>query len=208
VTALKLYCATSNQGKLREFRQAAGEDIEIQGLPKVPCPETGRTFEENAVRKAICYSRSDAELPADALVFADDSGLAVDALRGEPGIHSARFAGPVADDLANNLLLLDQLSDVPPRARTARFICCIALTRTGRLIRTFQGEAWGRILEEQRGEKGFGYDPLFYLPELDRTFAELDPQQKGLHSHRGRAFRQLLAWLRETEEGKSAAGLY
>ncbi len=210
--AARLYCATSNQGKLSEFQQAAGDDIEICGLPAVPCPETGETFEENASSKALCYSRSRENVweqrpGVSPLVFADDSGLAVDALGGVPGIRSARFAGPDADDAANNLLLLEKLLDVSQPRRTAQFICCIALTRAGRVIQTFQAEVKGMILEGRRGNGGFGYDPLFYLPELDRTFAELTGEEKWRHSHRGRAFRQLLSWLRRTDEEVRGAGL-
>lgn len=194
--ALRLYCATSNPGKLFEFQQAAGEGVEIHGLPPVPCPETGATFEENAVSKALCYSAALQGAPNNAtLLFADDSGLAVDALDGAPGIHSARFAGPGAGDAANNALLLAKLDGVPRPLRTARFVCCIALSQGGRVIRTFRGEVSGIILSQGRGGGGFGYDPLFYLPELGYTFAELTPRQKWMHSHRGQAFEQMLAWL-------------
>ncbi|MDA1313661.1 MAG: non-canonical purine NTP pyrophosphatase [Acidobacteria bacterium] len=210
--AVRLYCATSNAGKLLEFQQAAGDGIAIHGLPPVPCPESGATFEENAVLKAVCYSEALRGAPegsplASPLLFADDSGLVVDALEGAPGIHSARFAGPGADDAANNSLLLEKLSHVPGPRRTASFVCCIALSRGGGVIQTFQAEVKGMILDEQRGSGGFGYDPLFYLPELGRAFAELTPEQKWMHSHRGHAFEQLLSWLRQTEEGGSTAGL-
>lgn len=210
--AVKLYCATSNQGKLSEFQQAAGDEIEIVGLPPIPCTENGETFAENAVNKALCYSQSMENVSeqrpgVSPLVFSDDSGLAVDALGGAPGIHSARFAGPDADDAANNLLLLQRLADVPQARRTARFICCIALTRAGRILQTFQAAAEGMIVEERRGSGGFGYDPLFCLPELDRTFAELTAREKWRHSHRGGAFRQLLAWLQQPDEDRAAAGL-
>ncbi len=199
---VELFCATSNKGKLFEFQQAAGEDVLIRGLSAADCPETGATFEENAIAKAVCYSESlgkgigvSGGVPA--LVFADDSGLQVDALGGAPGIYSARFAGEEATDAANNQLLVDKLQDVPASQRIARFVCCIALTRNARLIKTFHGEVTGRILEVPRGEGGFGYDPLFFLPELEATFAELTPGEKWRHSHRGRAFEKLLAWLRE-----------
>lgn len=200
---IELFCATSNKGKLFEFHQAAGDDVIIQGLPSVPCPEVGETFEENAVAKAICYSESLCDTlnrpGSPPLVFADDSGLEVDALDGAPGIHSARFAGDDATDAANNSLLLDKLENVPALRRTARFVCCIALTRGNRLIKTFQADARGMILEKARGDTGFGYDPLFYLPDLNATFAELTPDRKWQRSHRGHAFQALLAWLRENE---------
>ena len=202
--SIELFCATGNKGKLLEFQQAAGDHVVIQELPSLPCPEVGKTFEDNAVAKAICYSQSLREMLDEftgrsPLVFADDSGLAVDALHGAPGIHSARFAGFDTNDTANNSLLLRKLHTVPQSRRAARFVCCIALTRVGRLIKTFEAEVEGWILEEPRGDKGFGYDPLFYLPELDATFAELRPEEKWLHSHRGHAFHELLDWLRQTE---------
>ena len=205
---IELFCATSNKGKLFEFQQAAGEGVVIHGLPLVPCPEVGQSFEDNAVAKTICYSESLREMLDESggspLVFADDSGLEVDALDGAPGIHLARFTGDHATDEANNTLLIEKLQNVPVSRRTARFVCCIALTRGGRLIKTFQAAAAGTILEEARGDAGFGYDPLFYLPDLDATFAELTPGQKWRHSHRGHAFHALLAWLRENESGASA----
>lgn len=197
---LKLFCATSNAGKLREFRQAAGEGIEIEGLPAVDCPEDGDTFEHNAVSKALCYSR--AALTSRALaaerplyVFADDSGIVVDALNGAPGVHSARFSGPDATDSSNNELLLERLKGVSTDQRGARFVCVIALVRDGELLSTFHGKVEGRILEAPDGSEGFGYDPLFYYPPLSRGFGALDAELKWTHSHRGKASRQLLGWL-------------
>ena len=199
---IELFCATSNQGKLIEFRQASGRDVVIRGLPPVDCAEDGRSFEDNAVAKAIGYAQSlrgklDKFSERSPLVFADDSGLEVDALNGSPGIHSARFAGSAADDAANNKLLLEKLHDIPFSQRTARFVCCIALTRGGRLIKTFQAGVKGMILKQARGDGGFGYDPLFYLPALAATFAELTPEKKWRRSHRGQAFREMLDWLRD-----------
>ncbi|MCY4585240.1 MAG: non-canonical purine NTP pyrophosphatase [Bryobacterales bacterium] len=200
---IELFCATSNKGKLLEFRQASGADVVIQGLPSVDCAEVGRSFEDNAVAKAICYAQSlsgklDKFSEQAPLVFADDSGLEVDALNGAPGILSARFAGSDADHAANNRLLIEKLHDVPLPRRTARFVCCIALTRAGRIIKTFQADVKGMILKEARGEGGFGYDPLFYVPALEATFAELLPDEKWMYSHRGQAFRKMLDWLRES----------
>jgi XTP/dITP diphosphohydrolase len=134
-------------------------------------------------------------------VFADDSGLVVDALAGAPGIYSARFAGPDADDQSNNTLLLDKLRGVETSRRTARFVCTIALAQAGKVLRTFTGSAEGRILEAPVGTNGFGYDPLFYFPELDKGFAELPPEVKWAHSHRGKAFRAMLEWLRTNPPG-------
>jgi XTP/dITP diphosphohydrolase len=202
--AIQLFCATANQAKLREFRLAAGEDIGISGLPPCDCPELGLTFEANAISKALCYSRAVGAETASAakppLIFADDSGIAVDSLNGAPGIYSARFAGPNANDESNNALLLEKLAGVPERQRTARFVCSIALVRGSELIQTFPGQVEGRILDQPAGSGGFGYDPLFFFPALGRAFAQLTPEEKWTHSHRGQAFRRLLAWLRENGE--------
>jgi XTP/dITP diphosphohydrolase len=197
---LRLYCATSNAGKLRDFRVAAGERIQIAGLPPLPCPEEGSTFEQNAVSKALCYSRAalrDAALSSERplYVFADDSGIEVDALDGQPGVWSARFSGPEASDRSNNELLLERLRGVPAAQRSARFVCWIALTRDGEILKTFHGTVEGRILDAPAGAGGFGYDPLFFYPPLARGFGELSAEEKWAHSHRGRAFRRLLEWL-------------
>jgi XTP/dITP diphosphohydrolase len=187
-----LYCATTNPGKLREFRLAArrlGRSVEIEPLPALssidPEEETGDTFEENAIRKALYYS---AHAPGP--LFADDSGLEVDALGGQPGVRSARFAGPGATDAANNLLLLEKLRGLEPR--TARFVCVIALAEKGRLAATFRGVVEGEILDQPRGQNGFGYDPLFFYPPFGCTFAEVSGERKLMVSHRGQALRQLL----------------
>jgi XTP/dITP diphosphohydrolase len=188
-----VYCATSNSGKLREFQHAAGlvsSQIRIEMLPnlkQIPPPEeTGATFEENAALKATYYSGFVAES-----VFADDSGLAVDALDGAPGVYSARFAGENATDAKNNALLLEKLRDQPDRS--ARFVCVIALARQGKVLGCERGEAEGEILTSMTGTGGFGYDPLFFSPEAGRTFAELDEAAKFAISHRGRAFRKFLS---------------
>jgi XTP/dITP diphosphohydrolase len=190
-----LYCATTNPGKLREFRLAAerlGRHIEIATLPNLssidPVEETGDTFKENAVRKAVYYS---AHAPGP--LFADDSGLEVDALGGEPGVRSARFAGPGATDEANNLLLLEKLRGM--EQRRARFVCLIALAEKGALLATFRGVVEGEILHEPRGPNGFGYDPLFFYPPFGCSFGEVGGERKLLVSHRGQALRQLLAAL-------------
>ena len=190
---MTLYCATTNPGKLREFRLAAerlGRNIEIATLPNLssidPVEETGETFEENAIRKAVYYS---AHAPGP--LFADDSGLEVDALGGEPGVRSARFAGPGATNEANNLLLLEKLRGV--ERRTARFVCLIALAEKGSLLATFRGVVEGEILHQARGNNGFGYDPLFFYPPFGCSFGELGGERKLLVSHRGQALRQLLA---------------
>jgi XTP/dITP diphosphohydrolase len=191
-----VYCATTNPGKLREFQAAAGAGIEVVSLPGLrdidPPEETGDTFESNAAQKAIYYSRFTSQL-----VFVDDSGLSVDALGGAPGVYSARYAGPEADDEANNRLLLERMRDVSGRG--ARFVCVIALARRGELIRTFRAEVEGRLLEEPRGSNGFGYDPLFYYPPFGCGFGEVDRERKQSVSHRGQALRALLTYLRRPE---------
>jgi XTP/dITP diphosphohydrolase len=190
---VKIYCATGNPGKLREFRLAGellGIDVEpLADLKSIPAPEEhGATFEENARLKAEYYSRF-----APGPLFADDSGLEVDALGGEPGVYSARYAGPNATDEANNRLLLERLRG--KTNRTGRFVCVIALAECGEVRRTFRGEVEGEILEEPRGPGGFGYDPLFYYPPFGCSFGEVDGPKKFDVSHRGEALRSLFEYL-------------
>lgn len=190
---MTVYCATGNAGKLREFRLAAAQDgIHVETVPGLagmpPCEETGATFEANAILKAQYYG-----VRAPGLLFADDSGLEVDALGGAPGVYSARFAGPDAGDEANNQLLLDRMQGV--RDRTARFVCVIALVNCGRLRQTFRGVVEGRILDAPRGPHGFGYDPLFYYPPFGCSFGEAAPERKLTVSHRGAALRALFLHL-------------
>jgi XTP/dITP diphosphohydrolase len=191
---VKIYCATSNPGKLREFK-LAGEllAIDVEPLPCIQAieapEENGMTFEENARIKAAHYSRF-----APGPLFADDSGLEVDALGGEPGVYSARYAGAHAGDEANNRLLLDRLGDNPHRS--GRFVCVIALAEAGVVQRTFRGTVEGAILREARGPAGFGYDPLFYYPPFGCSFGEVDGAKKFAVSHRGNALRLLLQSLR------------
>jgi XTP/dITP diphosphohydrolase len=198
---IRLLCATGNPGKLKEFRLAAGlASLEIELLPGfreiAECVEDGATFEENAILKARHYGRH-----TPGLLFADDSGLEVDALQGAPGVYSARFSllhppleGPALPvDEANNRLLLDKLRDVGNR--TARFVCAIALAEAGEIRGVWRGAVEGVILHEPRGAGGFGYDPLFYCPEIGRGFGEADKEQKFTVSHRGRALRAMVAQL-------------
>jgi XTP/dITP diphosphohydrolase len=204
---LTLYAATSNAGKLREFQAAARQaPIPLQaeplpgfaGLPR--CPEDGASFAENAQKKALHYSSL-----VTGLVFADDSGLRVDALGGAPGVLSARYSGAMAEDVAsedaasmdagNNQKLLRELAALPAADRRARFVCVITLACAGRLLGTFEGQVEGLIADAPRGRGGFGYDPLFLLPELGRTFGELAPEEKLRCSHRGNAFRAMVEWL-------------
>jgi XTP/dITP diphosphohydrolase len=189
---VKLYCATSNAGKLREFRLAAGLDWELVPLVGIPpFEETGRTFEENAIQKAIYYSRH-----APGLLFAEDSGLEVEALGGAPGVRSARFAGEDASDAANNRLLVERLRGVSDRS--ARYVCVIAVAEAGNLMRTFRGEVEGEIIDEPRGANGFGYDPYFYYPPFDLTFGQAAAEQKSRVSHRSKAMSKMSEWLQPT----------
>ena len=203
--ALRLYAATTNQGKLRDFRTAAeAHGLMIEPHPElktIPAPEEdGLTFASNATLKAVYYSR----FASGELVLADDSGLEVDALNGAPGVRSARFAADsgLADatsakdtDARNNLVLLSKLAGVPPAQRTARYRCVLAVARDGVVLHTAEGAVEGLILESPRGTGGFGYDPLFYLPALGLTMAEIDLETKHTLSHRGRAFAALLPML-------------
>lgn len=187
-----IYCATSNPGKLAEYQLAAPGDWRLLAAGPFDCPETGSSFAENAVEKAQCYARH-----LQGLVFADDSGLEVEELGGEPGVRSARYAGPRATDEQNRALLLEKLRGRARASRSkARFVCVIALARYGRLLGTFRGTADGEILDQARGAGGFGYDSLFYFPPLGRSFAELSAEEKLAHSHRGQAFRALVEWIK------------
>jgi XTP/dITP diphosphohydrolase len=198
-----LYAATSNPGKLREFATSAGTlGIDVAALPTIdaiPEPiEDAPTFMGNAELKARAYSLT---LP-NALVFADDSGLEVSALNNEPGVRSARYADDAGYELhndakrddRNNALLLENLEARlgPNPDRRARFVCALALARDGEILLRAKGTVEGEILRAPRGTDGFGYDPLFLIPALGLTFAELPPEQKWELSHRGRAFRSLL----------------
>ena len=198
---MRLLCATGNPGKLREFRMAAGlAPVEIELLPDFkaiePCVEDGLTFEENAAIKARYYGRY-----TPGLLFADDSGLEVDALDGAPGVYSARFSlmhpplpGPeVPVDEANNRLLLEKLRGV--ENRSARFVCAIALAEGEEIRGVWRGTVEGRIIDAPKGDGGFGYDPLFYCPQVGSTFGEASKDEKFAVSHRGQALRAMLSSL-------------
>jgi len=204
----RILIATSNPGKLRDFAGAAvAHGIEIAGIPDLSSlpsvVEDGAAFEANARKKAEQYSRY---VPGE-IVVADDSGLEVDALNGAPGVHSARYAAPDvhdkepheadanADDEANNARVLRELKNVPPGRRTGRFVCVLAAARDGKTLATFRGAAEGVIVDAPRGTNGFGYDPLFYFPQIQKTFAELSTEEKSKYSHRGEGFRKLLEWM-------------
>ncbi len=204
--ASRLFVATTSQGKLADFREAAEEyQLAIDPIPAlrtIPAPpEEGATFAANAISKAIYYSNF---APGE-VVIADDSGLEVDALHGAPGVRSARFAAdsgltdsPDANDntdVWNNIVLLQKLEGISADRRTARYRCVLAAARDGELLLTAEGVVEGQILEAPHGTGGFGYDPLFYLPELDQTMADLDISVKFAISHRGLAFAALLPQL-------------
>jgi XTP/dITP diphosphohydrolase len=198
----RILIVTSNPGKLRDFAGAAlRHGVEIAGVPdfsSLPSVvEDGLTFEDNARTKAEEYSRY---VPGE-IVVADDSGIEIDALDGAPGVHSARYAADQpdkaevnTDDEANNARVLRELKNVPPAQRTGRFVCVLAAARDGKTLATFRGTAEGIILEAPRGRNGFGYDPLFYFAQIDKTFAELTAEEKSRYSHRGAAFREFLEW--------------
>ncbi len=208
---MRVLIATSNQGKLRDFAGAAAvHGIIVDGLANFAQPpeavEDGATFEENARKKAEHYSRF---APGE-LVLADDSGLS----RGCVGRRAGRVLGPLccsemtsaemavdaaSMDKANNAKLLRELEAVAEAQRTARFVCVISAARDGREVAHFRGEAAGVILREARGGMGFGYDPLFYIPALAKSFAELAPEEKALVSHRGEALRKFLEWARHCQ---------
>jgi XTP/dITP diphosphohydrolase len=216
---VKLYLASSNPGKLREYRMLArdagpachggparrggraaetpGIEVEaLAGFASLPSfDESAPTFAENAAGKALHYSRFTRER-----VIADDSGLAVTALAGAPGPRSARYGGPGASDSDRVEKLLEDLRAREGAERRARFVCALAMARGGRILAVLSDAAEGIITAAPRGANGFGYDPIFFFEPLGRTFAELSQEEKNAHSHRGKAFRKLLAFLRAPKE--------
>jgi XTP/dITP diphosphohydrolase len=192
---MKLFLASSNPGKLREYLDLAhGTNVEIELLPNFAgvstFEESAPTFAENATGKALHYSR----FVSDA-VLADDSGLVVPDLGGAPGVHSARYAGPGASDADRIRKLLQEMSGKEGEDRRARFVCVIAIAVEGRAVAVASEMARGAIAKQPRGTSGFGYDPIFLFEELGRTYAELTSDQKNVYSHRGRAFRRLLCFI-------------
>jgi XTP/dITP diphosphohydrolase len=200
---VRLFLASSNPGKLAEYcalaraaRSAFSGEAEfaLELLPSFesfpPFEENAPTFAENAAGKALHYSRL-----CEGLIFADDSGLVVPALGGAPGVLSARYAGPGASSAGRNAKLLRELRGKSGRERGAYFVCAIALAERGRAKAIVTARVDGEILEAPRGTQGFGYDPIFYVFELGKGFAEISAEQKNEYSHRGRAFRKLLAFL-------------
>jgi XTP/dITP diphosphohydrolase len=195
-----LFVASSNPGKLREYRllaQQAGTSVELAFIPNfdsLPAfEEIWPTFAENAAGKALHYSRL-----ATGIVIADDSGLVVPVLGGAPGVHSARYAGPDASDADRIRKLLGEMRGKNGEERQARFVCVVAAAESGRMRGLFSAAAEGILLEEPRGNDGFGYDPVFYFPALGKTYAEISRGEKNLHSHRGKAFHKALDFLQGT----------
>jgi XTP/dITP diphosphohydrolase len=193
----ELLLATSNSGKVREFSALAsgdGRGFRVSALAGfaglAEFAEDFPTFAENAAGKALHYSR----LP-DGMILADDSGLVVPALGGAPGVHSARYAGPGASSAERMAKLLGEMQDLGGRERAARFVCVLAVARSGRAVAVASDYVEGIILEEPRGSSGFGYDPVFLYAPLGLTFAEIPSEEKNKLSHRGRAFRKLLEYL-------------
>ena len=192
---VRILLATSNPGKLREYRElAGGTTLQIEPLPKFrdfpAFDESAPTFAENGAGKALHYSRFTSEI-----VLADDSGLVVPALGGAPGVHSARYAGPSATSADRVRKLLGEMAGKTGDERRARFVCVIALAQQGRALAIVSDCAEGFIASEPHGAGGFGYDPIFCFPDALRTYAEVSAQEKNLASHRGRAFRRLLELL-------------
>jgi XTP/dITP diphosphohydrolase len=190
---MKFLLASSNPGKLREYRELANDaGVELDEMPNFreieAFDESAPTFAENAAGKAIHYSRFSA-----ATILADDSGLVVPALNGAPGVHSARYAGPNASDEDRIRKLLGEMAGKTADQRRAKFICVTAIARQGRVLTIASDFAQGLLTERPRGKDGFGYDPIFLFQELDRTYAELTRKEKNVYSHRGKAFRKMLS---------------
>lgn len=194
---VRLFVASSNPGKLREYRALAEPARASVDLALVPdfdslpvFEEIFPTFAENAAGKALHYSRF-----AEGIVIADDSGLVVPALDGAPGVHSARYAGPGASNAERIQKLLAEMREKKGQDRQARFVCVVAIAESGRMRGLFSASAEGIILDEPRGRGGFGYDPIFLFPALGKTYAEISREEKNLHSHRGKAFHKALDFL-------------
>ena len=194
----KIVLATSNPGKLREIRRSfQGLRLRLLSLRDIGArggvEENGKTFLENAILKSLAYSRL-SEHPT----LAEDSGLEVEYLKGEPGVRSARYSDPVATDEKNIRKVLRILEGVPWPERRARFVCQLVLSQRGRVLKTCRGEVHGTIALKKTGNRGFGYDPIFYYRPLGRTFGELRPWEKNAVSHRGRALEKMRAYLLRT----------
>jgi XTP/dITP diphosphohydrolase len=191
VETIDVVIATRNSGKLREIRQILAplglKILSLRDFPEIPeIVEDGQTFEENAVKKAAAAARQTGRI-----AIADDSGLAVDALQGRPGVFSSRYAGENATDADRYLKLLKEMARVPKGRRGAAFLCALAVASPEGKVEIVEGECRGEIASSPQGAQGFGYDPVFFLPELGRTMAELEPEGKNRISHRARALEKL-----------------
>lgn len=191
----QLLLATTNQGKAREIKSYLKDlPIEIHSLKELgqlkPFAETDRTFDENARGKSLFYSAN-----WEGLTLAEDSGLEIESLRGEPGVLSARYSGERATDQKNNQKVLERMKGMPSEKRNARFVSCMVLSKKGEVIKEIRESVEGIIILREKGSHGFGYDPLFYYPPLKKTFAELLPEEKNKVSHRGRALQKLKEFL-------------
>lgn len=203
---MKIIVATGNKDKVKEIREIMGDmgacvvAMKEAGV-SVEAKEDGSTFLENAVikAKAVAAVAAKDDKWKDAIVIADDSGLVIDALNGEPGIYSARYLGHDTSYRVKNADLISRLAGVPDEARSARFICAIAAVCPGGEVLTTEGTMEGRIAYEERGENGFGYDPIFYLPQFGLSSAELSPEEKNSISHRGSAMRAMREKLADSE---------
>jgi len=206
-SARAILVATTNPGKVRELRAMLGGDVKWKSLADFPgiaeVKEDGATFAENARKKATGYARA-----TGLWTLADDSGLVVDALGGEPGVNSARFSGERPKEADRKVLdrrnmdkVLSLLQGVPPEKRTARFVCCLCLASPEKTLIETQGTLEGIIIDKPAGTGGFGYDPIFYVPRLDKTVAQLDEHEKNAISHRGNAIRKLKSLLDELLRG-------
>jgi XTP/dITP diphosphohydrolase len=194
---MKLLVATTNQGKLRELKQLLNHlELDVVGLDQLDNPpvveEDAATFKDNAMKKALILARF-----SGYPTLADDSGLCVDVLDGAPGVFSARYAGEQGDDKANNARLVKELHQIPLNQRKAHFHCSIALAWPDGRCSTVEGQVNGLIVDQERGVHGFGYDPLFLVPEYGKTMAELPAEIKNRISHRGRALQQLLPMIEQ-----------
>jgi XTP/dITP diphosphohydrolase len=194
---LRLFVASSNPGKLREYRalaQPASASVDIAFIPIFDSiavfEEIWPTMAENSAGKALHYSRF-----AEGIVIADDSGLVVPALGGAPGVLSARYAGPEASDEERVQKVLGEMSEMKGEDRRARFVCVVAVAESGKMLGLFSASAEGILLDEPRGRDGFGYDPIFFFPTLGKTYAEISREEKNLYSHRGKAFHKALDFL-------------
>jgi XTP/dITP diphosphohydrolase len=195
---MKIFLASSNPGKLREYRELAGDAaVELDLLPNfrdIPVfDENAPTFAENSAGKALYYSKFSNET-----ILADDSGLVVPALGGAPGVFSARYAGPNATDADRVSKLLRELGDRKGAERRARFVCVTTVAKEGQVLAVVSAYAQGLIASEPRGSNGFGYDPVFYFEALGSTYAEISSAEKQVYSHRGKAFRKILYVLSPT----------